>query len=116
MDRLQSWGNVRAISEEARTVEVTVSTGDIARDGMMIDTRGWELDFYSANPVVLWAHDDASLPIAKATRTKREGKDLVQVHEFATHPFAQTVFEMVRDGFVNATSVRWLPKETRVEK
>lgn len=116
MDRLVSFGTIRSIDSESRTVEVTASTGDVARDGMMIDAKGWQLDNYNANPVVLWAHDLASLPIAKATSTKRNGSDLVQTHVFADHARAEEVFQAVRGGFVNAVSVRWIPLETTNRK
>jgi HK97 family phage prohead protease len=113
-DRLESYGYVREIDPEARRVTTVVSTGDVARDGMVIEVDGWDLRQYERNPVVLWAHDDRSLPIARAVSTERAGDVLMQTHEFAQHPRAEEVWTAVRDGFVNATSVRWTPGETEV--
>lgn len=116
LDRLQSFGKVREVEEDTRQVTVVVSTGDVARDGAIIEMGGWDLAAYEQNPVVLWAHDDRSLPIARTIRTVRGENELIQVHEFADHPRAQEVFAAVKGGFVNATSVRWIPGETEVRK
>lgn len=113
-DRLESFGYVRSSDEESRRVEVVVSSGDVARDGAVIDQSGWNLRNYERNPVVLWAHDDHSLPIARAVSTRIDGDDMVQEHEFGKHARADEVFQAIRGGFVNATSVRWIPGETEV--
>lgn len=114
MERLQTFGFVRAIDPDARRVTSVVSTDAVARDGAIIETAGWNLEHYQKNPVVLWAHDDHSMPIAKTVETIRTEHELIQVHEFAQHPFADQVFAGIRGGFVNATSVRWLPGETEM--
>lgn len=95
---------------------VVVSSGDVARDGAIIDQSGWNLRNYERNAVVLWAHDDRSLPIARALETRTTENEMVQVHEFGTHPRADEVFQAIRGGLVNATSVRWIPGETEVRK
>jgi phage head maturation protease len=115
-ERLETHGFVRAVDEERRRVTVVVSTGDVARDDAVIDQSGWDLRNYERNPVVLWAHNDRELPIARAVSSQVGANELVQVHEFATHPRAEEVWQAVRAGFVNATSVRWYPGETEVRK
>ncbi len=118
MDRLETYGLIREIDEERRRVRVVVSTGDVARDDAVIDQSGWVFTNYDRNPVVLWAHDDRSLPIARAIPELRVVTDneLIETHEFATHPRALEVFEAVTGGFVSATSVRWSPGETAMRK
>lgn len=112
MERLQSFGYVRAHEEDSRRVTVVASTGDIARDGAIIEPDGWNLEPYARNPVVLWAHRDDELPIARTVESRIEKNALVQVHEFFDHPMADNVFRLVRAGGVNTTSVRWTPGET----
>lgn len=114
--RLQTFGLVRAIDEENRRVTVVAATGDIARDGAIIEVDGWDLRSYERNPVVLWAHNDRELPIARTVESRIEPNALVQVHQFDTHPRAEEVFQSVKGGFVNATSVRWNPGETEMRK
>ena len=116
--RLQSFGRVRSINEEARRVQVVVSTGDLARDGAVIEQAGWVFDNYDRNPVVLWAHDDSQLPIARAIPAERvlTENELIETHEFATHSAAEDTFRAVVGGFVSATSVRWLPGKTETRR
>lgn len=116
MERLQSFGRVRNIDEENRRVTVVASTSDVARDGMIIEANGWDLRHYDANPVVLWAHNDRELPVARTVASTVEDGALIQTHEFADHMVASDVFRSIVGGFVNATSVRWLPGETEVRK
>ncbi len=115
-DRLESFGLVRKVEEETRQVTVVVSTGDIARDGAIIEQSGWNLTNYERNPVVLWGHNDRELPIARTIKTMVNEREMVQVHEFAAHRRANEVFDLVKGGFVNATSVRWTPGQTEVRK
>ena len=114
VDRLESYAYVRAVDEESRRVTVVASTGDLARDGMVIDPEGWDLRAYERNPVVLWGHDDRQPPIGRAVQSTVTPDALIQVHEFATHPRAEEIYQLVRGGFVNAVSVRWMPGETEV--
>lgn len=119
-DRLQSFGHVRSIDDENRRVEVVVSTGEVARDGMVIDPRGWDLRAYERNPVVLWGHDDfRQPPIARTVESRITDEALIQVHEFdapGNDPFADTIFNKIRAGLINATSVRWTRGLVEVRK
>lgn len=115
-DRYQSYGYVREIDADKRRVTTVVSTGNIARDGMIIEQGGWKLDNYNRNPVILWAHNDKELPIGRAVSTVLVNGELVQTHEFANHPRAEEVWQAIRGGFVSATSVRWLGLDAGWEK
>jgi HK97 family phage major capsid protein/HK97 family phage prohead protease len=96
-------------STEGSPVVVTISTSAMDRDGDVIDQKGWDLDDYEANPVVLWAHDNRSLPIGRAKLLKG-GDSLRAEVEFAPHAFAKEVEAQVRAGFVRAASVGFRPK------
>ena len=102
------------IDEDKRTVEATISTGFIDRDGDWIDQEGWDLERFKANPVVLWSHDREALPIAKAVDIGVVGKGnrarLKSTAEFELHPFADAVFNLVKNGTINATSVGFIPR------
>lgn len=115
-EKYQSYGYVRDIDGDKRRVTTVVSTGNVARDGMIIEQGGWKLDNYQRNPVILWAHNDRELPIGRAVETKMVKGELVQTHEFATHPRAEEVWQAIRGGFVSATSVRWLGLDAGWEK
>lgn len=98
----------------ARKMAFTISTASVDRDGDSIDAKGWQLDNYIKNPVVLWAHDYSQLPVGKAVNIQATDKGLRAEVEFpplGTYPFADQVHDMVKNGFLNATSVGFAPKE-----
>lgn len=107
----------------AGCIRAIISTGNVARDGAIIDAAGWDLRNYRRNPVVLYAHDDSSggfvgvqagtrsaLPIARAVDVGVENGALVSTAQFDMEdPFAAEIHRKVVGGFINATSVRWRP-------
>jgi HK97 family phage prohead protease len=109
MTRKQLVSDVEPVG--ARTIRFCLSTAGVDRDNDTIDPRGWQLDNYRRNPVVLWAHDYRALPVARAVRIGVEGDRLVAAAEFAEHPFADSVFKLYQGGFLRATSVGFRPIE-----
>lgn len=103
---------VKASEGESRSVQFTISTASVDRMGDTIDVKGWKLDNYRKNPVVLWGHDATSLPVAKANKVWIEDGKLKAETEF-TPPgmarFNDAVFDMLKAGFLNATSVGFAP-------
>jgi HK97 family phage prohead protease len=89
------------------------------RDNEVIKSEGWELANYKKNPIVLWAHKYDELPVGKALSVNiSKGKLVFQV-KFAdaeTYPFADTIYKLCKGGFLNATSVGFIPKEWEVGK
>lgn len=102
----------RAIDPETRSVDFVISTASVDRMGDTVSVDGWKLDTYRKNPVVLWAHDASMLPIAKASNVRVEDGKLKARAEFAPKEMsgmANAVFEMIRGGFLSATSVGFAP-------
>ena len=98
--------------EPQRRVRVVASTDAADRENDVIDQAGWQLDNYRANPVILFAHDYCSLPVAKAVSVATMGSQLVIECEFATaeqNPFADVCYKLVQGGFLNAVSVGFRP-------
>lgn len=101
------------VDKGSRTVTTVISDGKKDRDNDVIDVDGWNLKEYKKNPVVLWAHDSSSLPIAKSTVRRSDGR-LVSKDTFpeeGEYPFADSVFNLVKGGFINAKSVGFVPDE-----
>ena len=89
------------------------------RDGEVIKADGWDLVNYKKNPIVLWAHDYSAPPIGKATSVKVSKGQLIFTVKFAdaeTYPFADTIYKLCKGGFLNATSVGFIPKEWETGK
>jgi HK97 family phage prohead protease len=99
-------------SADSRTLTFTISNESVDRHGDTISASGWKLDAFRRNPIVLWAHDSRALPVARAPKVWIEGNRLKAKAEFTPpglNPMADTVLEMYRRGFLNATSVGFVP-------
>jgi len=103
---------VKASEGDSRSLTFTISTGAVDRMGDTVDPSGWQLENYRKNPVVLWAHDSTSLPVAKAPKIWTEKLSLKAEAEFTPRGMARfndTVFDMYKGGFLSATSVGFAP-------
>lgn len=97
-----------------RQLEFTITTDSPDRDQDVIAADGWDTSNFQKNPVVLFGHDYRSLPVAKAVSLTHGSHGLKAVAEFATadlYPFADTVYRMLKGGFLRATSVGFRPLE-----
>lgn len=97
-----------APDDGSRTVRFVLSDGSTDRMGDRIAVNGWELTQYKRNPTVLWAHDISKPPIGRMTQTFVSGNRLmgdVKFADAATYPFADTIYRLVVDSFINAGSV-----------
>lgn len=98
--------------QDDRSVKFIITTGDADRENDMIDPSGWDLSSYLKNPVVMFAHDYNSLPVARTTSLSNENGKLVAIAEFATYdlnPLADQVFQMLKQGFLKGASVGFRP-------
>lgn len=112
---------VKQVPGEERTVEITISTGSVDRDNDVLVPDGAVLENYRKNPVVLWGHEWWSLPIARAEDIRVEGDSIVARDRFPTREeagvgegesfFAGSVYSMLVNGYLNAASVGFDPKE-----
>ena len=104
----------KEINTENRSVSWIITSDAVDRDNDTVNTSGWELDNYLKNPVVLWAHDYKALPVGKALTLQQTDSGLKSMMQFPTKeesPFADTVFNLVKGGYLNAVSVGFKPKE-----
>lgn len=95
-----------------RDIKFVISTNAIDRDSDILDVEGWDLENYKKNPVVLWAHDYWSPPVARATEVGVEDEKLVALDRFTpkeVNPFGHMVYQMVAAKFLRATSVGFRP-------
>lgn len=99
-------------SEESRKIRFTFSDGTVDRAGDSIDPAGWQIETFTKNPVALWAHDSFSPPIGRASGVGPFGAKLMGDIEFMSadiSPFADSIYRMVKAGFVRAVSVGFIP-------
>ena len=103
---------VKQAAEDERSFWFTASTEDRDRDGDVIVAKGWKLNHFKKNPVILWAHRYDQPPVGKAVEVKVEDgslRMLVRFMEAAINPFAEQVFQMVKAGYLRTMSVGFLP-------
>lgn len=104
--------SVKAGEGDSRSLTFTISTGAVDRMGDTVDPNGWQLENYRKNPVVLWAHDSSSLPVARAPKIWVDKGALKAEAEFTPKGlvrFNDIVHEMYKGGFLSATSVGFAP-------
>ncbi len=103
-------------AEDSGEFEVVISTSNQDRAGDELDQSEWDLSFYKANPIVLWAHDYYSLPIGITESIDASSGKLVAKGKFApasANPFAQQVRQLYDAKIVRATSVGYIPRDMR---
>ena len=101
-----------------RTLVVKISTPTPDRSKDIVEPKGMNSDNFMKNPVVLFAHNYGELPIAKCTGLKVADTGIlatVQFPEEGTYPKADTVYQMYKDGFLNAWSVGFQPIDNGYE-
>lgn len=101
-------------ADEAETpadgpIRFVASTANVARDGLVIDPAGWQLEHYRANPVVLWAHDyyGSRPPIGRADVFVDGERLMADITFDRADPFAADIERKYRAGFLSAVSVGW---------
>jgi HK97 family phage prohead protease len=102
-----------------RAIKFTISSPSVDRDKDTLSVAGWKLDSFQRNPVVPFAHDYSSLPVAKAVNISSEKNALVSTAQFVpkeVYPFADTVYQMLLGGYLNAVSVGFRPLKHEVNK
>ncbi len=101
-------------SDEERVLNFRISTETPDSYNDVIKADGWDLERFEKNPVVLWAHDHRQPPVGQALSLEVDGDALVASAKFAdaeTYAFADTVFRLLKKGFLRATSVGFFPRE-----
>ena len=99
-------------SKETRIATFVASTDDRDRHGDRVMQSGWDLKEYRKNPVILWSHVGEMPPIGKALKAWKEDGKLKIRMEFVPReidPFGYMIWEMVREGYLRANSVGFVP-------
>lgn len=111
---MRSTGTAVGANNSGRLISYIFSDSSVGRDNHVIKAGAWDTGNFARNPVFLWAHDQSSPPIGKVVDISEVGGKLRGTVEYANadiSPFADLVFRLVKGGYLNATSVSWLPRE-----
>jgi len=122
--RLASLQPLFGVSEENdtlpdRVIRYAFSDSSVARDNHTIAANAWAIENFLRNPVFLWAHESGAPPIGRVVNLRSENGILRGDVEYADreiYPFADTVYRLVKGGFVNATSTSWIPLDWTISR
>ena len=107
---------VKSVDLSNRKLSIIGSTEDLDRENDVILLKSWDLENYAKNPVILWAHNYTTVPIASATKIVKKYKPN-QLHfdlKFPTeglNPFADMILNLYNEKIINASSVGFVPHE-----
>lgn len=108
---------VKAIEESTKTISAYVSDYQWDRTRERFVKGSWSLDNYKRNPVVLWAHDQKTPPIAKAILLSEDDNGLFAQAQFnESDEFSMRIFSLYQKGFLSAFSVGFIPMQSRMEE
>ena len=100
-------------SSKKEKVSFVASSATPDRYGDIIDQKGWILENYKKNPVVLLNHDSNQLPIGKGNVYIRNDKLTIDVEFDSEDERAAEVERKAKKGFMNAVSVGFRPLESK---
>jgi len=94
-------------------IDVVVSNATLDRHGEKIVVNGIDTSQIKRNPTVLWAHEYSDLSIGKITKLWKDAGNLMARIHFAydIYEFANTVYQMVLGGYINAVSIGGIVRE-----
>lgn len=95
-----------------KPIKFVASTATPDRYGDVVDQKGWDLRAYNRNPVVLFNHNPAQMPIGKGKAYVENEQLMLEVEFDQKDDMAKTIEQKVRDGFINAVSVGFQPSKT----
>ena len=103
----------KKINRENGSYSFVASTENSDRYGDVINQKGWSLEAYNRNPVVLLNHNSNSLPIGKGRVSVKDGQLMIDVEFDQEDELARKVESKVKNGYINAVSVGFNPIESK---
>lgn len=110
----KTFDSISAKAIDDGSLIVTISTSNPDRSNDVVDPQGADLTSYLKNPVVALNHNYQGLPIAKTEQIEvKEDRIMAKVvfPKRGVYPLADTVHDLYQDGFMNAWSIGFIPKE-----
>jgi len=91
-----------------------ISDETLDRHGDIVISKGWDLEDYLKNPVILWAHDHRTMPIGKCTSIEVKRKRLIAEGDYpsaSVYEFGNTAFRLAALDYIRGVSVGFMPKK-----
>jgi len=113
---LRAHVTARADAKAGDPIRFVASTANVARDGLIVQADGWQLDNYRKNPVFLWAHDYDCPPLGRAEVQIVENELIADVTFDQGDEKARQIEAKYRNGFLHAVSVGFSIEEIKPPK
>ncbi len=95
-----------------RRMKIIASTEDVDRDLDIIRAKGWQIENYMKNPVILVSHNWRGEPVAKANKVYVEDdKLIIEDIEFAETEEGEKYKYLVENEYIKTVSVGFIPKK-----
>jgi len=107
-------GEVKVADGQPRTLVVKISTPTPDRSKDTVQPQGMDAENFLKNPVVLFAHNYSDMPIARCTSLKVSDTGILATVQFpdeGVYDKADTIYEMYKQGFLNAWSIGFMPTD-----
>lgn len=101
-----------SIKEGERAAVRLITTPHLDRDGEILVSSGALLDDFRQAPTVLYAHQYQDLPIGSDEWIKISNRGILAKTKYATHKFAEDVYQCVKDGHLRSNSVGFIPVDS----
>lgn len=97
---------IKEINEEDYTMKFVFSNQVMDRHGEIVDQKGWKLDEFRNNPVVLFAHDYWEPAVGQVTDIGIEAGQLEGTIKFAVkeNPKAEILWKLYKGKYMRAVS------------
>jgi HK97 family phage prohead protease len=106
---------IKSFNDNERSFTAWASKEGIDRDREVLKADGWDLRNFKKNPVVPLFHDYRNPPVAKSIWTKPSPSEnpegLLFKPQFADTASGNETYYLYREGYMNAFSVGFDPKE-----
>lgn len=101
---------LKGLDKDSRTVYGAIaSTGSIDRHGESLNPKGWKLDHFKDNPVILINHDYFGDPIGSATNVYERDGTLYIDFKIANTERGDEILQLIEDDCYNTLSVGFIP-------
>lgn len=103
---------VKSSNEDKREVIAIATQETSDRDGDIVRVDGINIKEYKKNPVILFGHNQYDLPIAKAIRVWKEGKQLLVKMKFPEPEISSmgdTIYKLIKNKYLSQLSIGFKP-------
>ena len=100
---------LKDFSNKERSFIAVISGEAPDRMGDIVSVKGWKLENFRKNPVVMQFHNYGALPVGRSLEEFSKKKQLYARPQFAPYPESMRMYEMYRDKYLKGFSVGFVP-------